>query len=125
MLSWLVVGLGGAVGSMVRHGANIIVARTLGQPSYYSTLGVNLIGCGLIGVLAGEVASGRITMSPTLRLFVFVGLLGGFTTFSSFGLDTFMLAREGRYGAAVGNVAIQVMMGLGAVAGGFAVGHKL
>ena len=54
-----------------------------------------LPGCGIIGLLAGQVTAGRLTIGPSLRLFVFVGLLGGFTTFSSFGLDTFTLVREG------------------------------
>ena len=63
-------------------------------------------------------------MNPSMRLFVFVGLLGGFTTFSSFGLDTFMLACGGRHYAAAFNVAIQVTVGLLAVVGGFALGHR-
>ena len=90
-----------------------------------STLAVNVIGCAIIGLLAGQLAIGRLTMSASMRLFVFVGLLGGFTTFSSFGLDTFALVREGRHYAAVFNVATQVTLGLLAVAGGFALGHRV
>jgi CrcB protein len=123
--AWLVVAVGGALGSIARHGANVVVARSLGQASYASTLTVNLIGCAIIGGLAGQLAAGRLAMSPSMRLFVFVGLLGGFTTFSSFGLDTFTLAREGRHYAAACNVVIQVAVGLLAVAGGFALGQRL
>jgi len=101
------------------------VARSLGHPSYISTLAINVIGCAIIGLLAGQLAIGRLSMSQSLRLFVFVGLLGGFTTFSSFGLDTFTLAREGRHYAAAFNVTTQVTVGLLAVAGGFALGHRL
>jgi fluoride exporter len=121
---WVIVGIGGAIGSVVRHAANLVVARGLGHPSYVSTLAVNVIGCAVIGLLAGQLAVGRLTMSPSMRLFVFVGLLGGFTTFSSFGLDTFILVREGRHYAAAFNVATQLTVGLLAVAGGFAMGHR-
>ena len=88
----------------------------------YATAAVNLAGCVVIGVLAGLIASNRLQMSPTLRAFVFVGVLGGFTTFSSFGLDTFTLGREGSYSLAFWNVAAQVGLGLLAVAAGFRAG---
>ena len=122
---WLAVGIGGALGSMVRHGVNVTVARILGHPSYVSTLMINVLGCGVIGLLAGQLAAGRVAMSPTMRLFVFVGVLGGFTTFSSFGLETFGLLQNGRTSAAILNVAIQVTVGLAAVAGGYALGQRL
>ena len=110
---------------MARHGVNVAVARTLGQASYTSTLLVNISGCAMIGVLAGQLTVGRLTMSPTLRAFVFVGILGGFTTFSTFGLDTLTLVREGRPGTAALNAVGQVVVGLLAVAGGYAVGQRL
>jgi CrcB protein len=121
MLKWLAVGAGGALGSMARHGVKGAVARAAGSPTPWATLVVNLAGCLVIGVLAGLVAGGRLEMTPTLRLFVFVGILGGFTTFSSFGLDTFTLLREGRRAAAFVNVAVQVVAGLGAVALGYVI----
>jgi CrcB protein len=65
-----------------------------------ATMTVNLAGCLAIGVLAGLVASGRLTLAPATRAFVFVGVLGGFTTFSSFGLDSFTLAHGARAGSA-------------------------
>jgi fluoride exporter len=122
---WLAVALGGALGSVARHGVNVAVARALGHASYASTLLVNISGCAVIGVLAGQLAVGRLAMSPTLRAFVFVGILGGFTTFSTFGLDTLTLFRDGRHGAAALNAAAQVVVGLLAVAGGYAVGQRL
>ena len=122
---WIAVGIGGAIGAMARHWANHLVARSLGHPSHVSTLAINVIGCAIIGVLAGQLAAGRLTMTAPMRLFIFVGLLGGFTTFSSFGLETFTLARDGRYYAAASNVVLQVAVGLLAVAGGFAAGHRI
>ena len=121
---WLAVGLGGALGSMARHGVNVLIASRFGQVVPYATLVVNVAGCAVIGVLAGLLAADRLSMTPTARLFVFVGVLGGFTTFSSFGLDTFALAREGRHAAALWNVGAQVVIGLAAVAGGYLLALK-
>lgn len=90
---WTAVGLGGALGSLARHGINTLVVKRLGNAAPYATLIVNLIGCAIIGLLAGLLAGGRLNITPTARVFVFVGILGGFTTFSSFGLDTLTLAR--------------------------------
>ena len=105
---------------MARHGVNVITSRIAGQPVPAATALVNIVGCAVIGLLAGSIASGRLEMSPGWRIFVFVGLLGGFTTFSSFGLDTLTLAHEGRRAAAAANVGIQVVAGLGAVFAGYA-----
>ena len=106
---------------MARHGVNILIGRIAHRPLPYATAAVNLAGCAVIGVLAGLIASNRLALSPAARTFVFVGVLGGFTTFSSFGLDTFTLAREGGYAWAL-NVAVQVGLGLLAVAIGFRAG---
>ena len=126
MANLALVGVGGALGSMMRHGVGLAVARVSPvRVTPYATMTVNLAGCLAIGVLAGLVASQRVTMTPALRAFLFAGVLGGFTTFSSFGLDTFTLAAGGRSGAAAVNVAIQVAAGLALVAGGYAAAVRL
>lgn len=117
---WIAIGIGGALGSLARHAANVGVGRLTAHAVPYSTAAVNVIGCAAIGVLAGAVAGGRLHMSMTARAFVFVGVLGGFTTFSSFGLDTLTLVHEGRRLAAFGNVAGQVGLGLLGVFLGYA-----
>ncbi len=114
-MTWIAVALGGALGSMGRHAVNHAVARLMGQPSALSTALVNIVGCAIIGALAGLIASGTLRMSPTARTFVFVGVLGGFTTFSSLGLDTLTLVHGGRTTAAVMNVLLQASLGLAAV----------
>jgi len=81
---------------------------------------VNVVGCLVIGLLAGFVATQQLLMSPERRALVFVGVMGGFTTFSSLGLDTLTLVQEGRVAQAAGNVAIQVGVGLAAVFAGYA-----
>jgi CrcB protein len=122
----VVVGLGGALGSIARHGVGLAIARVSpARVTPYATMTVNLAGCLAIGVLAGLVASQRLPMPPAVRAFVFVGVLGGFTTFSSFGLDTFTLAHAGRTGAAGLNVAIQVAAGCALVAAGYAAGARV
>jgi CrcB protein len=118
-MTWLLVGLGGAAGAMARHGAGVLTNRFVGSPMPYATALVNVVGCLVIGLLAGSVASGQLRMTPEARLFVFVGVLGGFTTFSSFGLDTLTLVLEGRAAYALLNVGVQIGLGLGAVFVGY------
>jgi CrcB protein len=115
-----IIAIGGAIGTAARHGANLLCARLLDRPVPYATAAVNLVGAGLIGLLAGLIASGRVHMAPTVRAFVFVGLLGGFTTFSSYMLDTFTLAHGGEYATAFANVAGQTALGFAAVWAGYA-----
>ena len=89
---WLAVGAGGALGSMLRHGVNVFVGHVLGRPGPYATATVNILGSLVIGALAGLIAGGRLHETPVMRAFVFVGILGGFTTFSALMLDSFTLA---------------------------------
>ena len=116
---WISVALGGAVGSLARHGVNVMFAQIFARPVPYATAAVNLIGSVVIGVLGGLLASGRLTMSPNVRTFVFVGLLGGFTTFSSFMLDTLTLTHGGNHVLAMSNIIAQVGLGLIAVYAGY------
>lgn len=114
-MTWLAVAIGGALGSLARHGVNLFFVHQVRRPVPYPTLTVNLIGCFVIGALAGAVAAERLHLSPAMRSFVFVGILGGFTTFSSFGLDTFTLGHSGQYEAAFWNVMTHAVVGVGAV----------
>jgi CrcB protein len=126
MTNAVFVGIGGALGSIARHGVGLAIARlSPARAVPYATMTVNLAGCLVIGVLAGLVATERITMTPALRMFMFVGVLGGFTTFSSFGLDTFTLAHGGRAGTAAWNILVQVGAGCALVAAGYAVAARV
>ena len=119
----MAVALGGALGSMARHGVNRLVhGRWLSTSFPVGTVVVNLLGCLVIGLLAGLIASERIAMRANWREFVFVGVLGGFTTFSTFGFDTLVLARGGGVSPAALNVAAHVIGGLAAVWVGYALG---
>jgi CrcB protein len=121
-MTWIAVGVGGALGSMARHWVNMLVGHRLGSSAPWATAIVNIVGCVIIGVLAGRIASGRLLMAPPMRSFIFVGILGGFTTFSSFGLDTFTIGHGGDHAAALWNVVGQVGLGLGGVWLGYYLG---
>ena len=116
---WLAIAAGGALGSMARHGVNMLVhGRWPAMKFPLATAVVNIAGCLIIGALAGLIMSNRITPRLYWREFVFVGILGGFTTFSTFGLDTVTLARTHSLTPAIWNVAAQVALGLLAVQAG-------
>jgi CrcB protein len=119
MINIVLVALGGAAGSVARHGVNLVFAHTTQQSTPYATAFVNILGSLVIGTLAGLQVSGRLHLSPSLRTFIFVGVLGGFTTFSSFMLDTLTLGRGGQQPLAVANVLAQVVLGAIAVFAGY------
>ena len=108
------VGLGGFLGSIGRYLLSEYVQYLMrGRVFPYGTLVVNLIGCLGIGFLSQWVGT-RGLLSPEIRLFVFVGLLGGFTTFSTFGNETMNLWQSGDSAAAFANIVVHVALGLGA-----------
>ena len=112
--------LGGALGSVARHTMNKFVSQKLTHAVPVATGTVNLVGCLIAGLITGLIVSGQVRMGMTARTFVFVGILGGFTTFSAFGLDTFTLIHEGRPIAAFANVLVQSAGGIAGVALGYA-----
>ena len=121
-MAWIAVAVGGALGSMARHAVSHAVGTRWITRFPTATVIVNVSGCFIIGVLAGLLAVERIRLPFYWREFVFVGLLGGFTTFSTFGLDTFLLSRTHSMGFASLNVAAQVLGGLLGVWLGYQVG---
>ena len=107
----LLVGCGGFLGTVLRYA---ITRIPMGWSFPLSTLVVNVAGCFALGILAG------LRVPEGARAFVFVGVLGGFTTFSAFGNETFLLLRDGRWPVAVLNVALQLGLGIGGVWAGHA-----
>ena len=125
MTDLLLVGVGGFVGAASRYGVLMGVSRLMGQASFpWGVLAVNVLGSLLIGALAGFVEA-RQTLGPGARLFLCVGVLGGFTTFSAITNDTLMLLRNAAYLSAAANVVLTVALGLAAVAAGYAAARAL
>jgi fluoride exporter len=116
-MQWFWIGLGGALGSLLRYLAQTRLQAAVGGLFPWGTLSVNLIGSALIGVLGGWFLV--TPFSHNLRVFLMVGILGGFTTFSSFSLDILTLLREGHGRIAMLYVLISNMAGLGLACGGF------
>ena len=111
----LLVGVGGFIGSVLRYLVSGYVqqwTKSIGFP--YGTLAVNLIGCFVVGFLA-QLAETRGVFTAESRAFAFIGILGGFTTFSSFGNETMNLLRDGENFLAATNIVAQLVPGLGAV----------
>jgi CrcB protein len=111
MPRFLLIGLAGFVGTLARYWLSGVVARRYGETFPYGTFAVNALGCLLAGFLF-YLMYDRFLTSPTSRSVIFIGLLGGFTTFSSFGLQTFTLLRDGEIFLALLNVGLSNMAGL-------------
>jgi len=109
------VGVGGLLGSVGRFLLSLLVTQWSGAARFpYATLMVNVLRCLLIGAVGGF-ASRSAFLTPPVRLFLITGMLGGFTTFSAFGYETFLLGKDSLTAMAVANIAAQVLLGLGAV----------
>ena len=120
MLAAILVGVGGMIGSISRYEMSAWVNKHTTGPGLpiYGTLTVNMIGCLVIGLIAGLAQYKGIVGPNTNRLLV-IGVLGGFTTFSSFGNETFALFRDDRVLAGMANMIAQPLVGLACVAAGF------
>lgn len=118
------IALGGGLGSVARY---LLAGWTqnLTRGTFpVGTLVVNVLGCFVIGLLA-VAAADPIRLRPELRVALLVGVLGGFTTFSTFGVETFALANERQYLHAAGNILASVALGLIAVWLGYRLGERL
>lgn len=121
----LLVGLGGFIGSIARYlMAGGVNRYWLLAQFPFGTLVVNVIGCLVIGFLGG-LAISKASFTESYRLFLFTGILGGFTTFSAFGLETFYLLRSAQWVMAFLNIMAQLVLGLGATALGYWLSNKL
>lgn len=111
----LIVGLGGFLGSIARYKMGGVILHHSGSWRFpLSTFVINVMGCFAIGALAALVEH-RDFFSADTRLFLFTGLLGGFTTFSAFGYEGFFLLRRGELGVAAAYAGLSVVCGLAAV----------
>lgn len=120
----LVVGAGGFVGATLRYTLGGLVSRAASPEFPWATLVVNVSGCFVIGLLA-VLTEERGPVNPSTRLFLMVGVLGGYTTFSTFGYETLSLMREGSHALAAANAVGQLLLGLAAVWAGMMVARGI
>lgn len=116
--------LGGGIGSAARYWLSGLVQRLTGSLFPYGTMGVNIIGCFLIGLFMSTFEE-RFLLNPTLRVFLTIGILGGFTTFSSFSYDTMSLLRDAEYLHGFLNISISLISCLAATYFGLVLGKQL
>ena len=118
-MGFLIVFLGGGLGAALRHGVNLTSARLLGMAFPYATLFENVTGSLVMGLLAGYFAF-KGDASQSWRLFLTTGILGGYTTFSAFSLDTALLYERGELGLAALYILASVALSIGGLFAGLA-----
>lgn len=111
MQKTIFIGVAGLVATLLRYWLSGFVAREYGETFPWGTMTVNLIGCLVTGAVF-FLTEERFLVSPTVRTVILIGLLGGFTTFSAYGLQTFALLRNGEFGLATLNVIMSNILGL-------------
>ena len=126
MITYLFIALGSALGGMARYACSSLLAHAVGETFPWGTLVVNVVGCFVIGLFTALTGpDGRMLVSPDARVFVTVGICGGYTTFSSFSLQTLALIRSGELGAAGLNVGLSLGLCMLTVWAGFVAGQLI
>lgn len=123
-MKWLYLAIGGAAGTVFRYALQGWVERFAPGNFPYGTLSVNVLGCLLLGFLAGFFAGPQLVREE-LRIGLSIGLLGGLTTFSTFGLETFNLATAGQFRLALLNMLVSCALGFAAVWLGYRLAERL
>src|SRR6202046_4823869 len=123
-MNYLLVFIGGGLGSSLRHTVNMVSARYLGPAFPYHTFIINITGSTVMGLIAGYFAF-RGDASQSWRLFLMTGILGGYTTFSAFSLDTAVLYERGELGLALFYVLGSVVLSIGGLFAGLALMRHL
>jgi fluoride exporter len=118
MPKMILIGLAGLVGTLGRYWLSDVMGRRYGDAFPWGTLMVNAIGCFVAGSVF-YLTEERLVLSPTTRSVILIGLVGGFTTFSSYGLQTFTLRRGGEFGLAALNLTLSNLLGLSLVWAGY------
>jgi fluoride exporter len=123
-LEYLLVFVGGGIGSMLRLAVGTLFARWVGTAWPYGTLTINVTGSFIIALFL-TLASDRLGLSQAWRYFVATGFVGGYTTFSTFEYETLRLVETGAWGGAIAYVTASVALGFGAAVTGMVLGRRL
>jgi len=121
--SLLLIAAGGAIGALMRHFVSVLVYRLVPSTFPWGTLAANLVGCFFIGAL--WTLSERASFPPGLALFLFTGMLGAFTTFSTYALESLQLMQRGQVWSGLANIAVSTVAGLLLVLAGMALTRSL
>jgi CrcB protein len=124
MQKTILIAAAGFAGTLLRYWLAGLVTRTHGETFPWGTIVVNLVGCLITGAVL-NITEETLLINPAIRTVIMIGLLGGFTTFSAYGLQTFMLLREGQFGLATLNVAVSNVLGLFMVWAGYSLAKAL
>jgi len=118
---YVMAAVGGAIGSVGRMMMTTFVARWTGEDFPFGTIAVNVTGALLMGMLAGvgETDPGKLIFSESARTFLMIGVLGGYTTFSTFSLQTFLLMEQGNFLGAALNILLSVVLCVAGIWAGF------
>lgn len=118
MYPYLLVAVGGAIGSVARYGAGVLVGQAWKDSFPLATMLINIVGSAAMGLFIGYITRFTPSWQADARLFVAVGILGGFTTFSSFSLDAIAMLERGDVGQALLYILVSVIIGIAALYGG-------
>jgi CrcB protein len=124
MWTYIAIAVGGTVGCWARYAMTNLVQAIYGKDFPYATMSINLLGSFLMGFLFIE-ALEKLTISPELRTGILTGILGGFTTFSTFEMETLLLVEQGSFAKAVAYVALSVGLGFAGAFGGAYIARNL
>ena len=124
MWAYLAIAIGGTLGCWTRYAMTDLVQTIYGREFPYAMLAINVLGSFLMGFLFIETIE-RLTISPYLRIGILTGFLGGFTTFSTFAMETLLLAEQGEEAKSVLYVALSLVLGLVAAFGGAYIARNL
>jgi|SRR5579863_2377337 len=119
MWAYVTIAIGGIFGCWARYAMTNGVQSLLGRNFPYATLSINIVACLLIGFLYTVMVE-RLTVAPAVRIGILTGFIGGFSTFSTFAMETFLLAEQGQWGRGALYVFLSLLLGLAATAAGVA-----
>jgi fluoride exporter len=124
MWAYVAIAIGGVLGCWARYAMTNLVQAIYGREFPYATLSINLLACFMMGFLFEETLE-RLTISPILRLGILTGFIGGFSTFSTFAMETLLLAEQGEPARSLLYVLLSIIFGLAAVTGGVYIARSL
>ena len=124
MWAYIAIAIGGVLGCWARYAMTNLVQSIYGREFPYATLSINVLACFMMGFLFEETLT-RLTISPVLRVGILTGFIGGFSTFSTFAMETLLLTEQGEGARGLLYVLLSIVFGLAAVAGGVYIARNL